>query len=62
MNEDFSVNLMELTGAELQSLTTDDLSKFLGVIAELVEAEEDEQRREYLEGLAENFGLDQNTA
>lgn len=61
VNEDFSVSLMEVVGAELQSLSADDLSKFLGVVTDLLESEEDTQRREYLEGLAENFGLDQNT-
>lgn len=61
VNEDFSVSLMEMSVAELQSLTADDLSKFLDVVAELIASEEDAQRREYLEGLAENFGLDQNT-
>jgi len=62
VNEDFAVNLMEVTSAELQSLTSGDLLEFLDVIAELAESEADEQRREYLEGLAENLGLDQCTA
>lgn len=60
VNEDFSVSLMEVTSAELQSLTADDISEFLDVVSELAASEKNVQRREYLEGLAENFGLDQS--
>lgn len=57
VNEDFSVNMMELTSAELQTLTGDDLAELLAVVNELAETEKDEERREYLKNLADNFGL-----
>lgn len=57
VNEDFSVSLMELVGAEFQTLEPDDLSEFLKMVSEMSASENDEGRREYLESFAKNFGL-----
>ena len=58
INEDFSINMMESVGAELQTLTSSDRSEFTRIISEMAACERGAGRKEYLEGFTENFGLD----
>lgn len=62
VNEDFSVSLMEVIGAELQALSSTDLSELLVVITNIAASEKDDGRKEYFEDFAENFGLDDSLA
>ena len=61
INEDFSIKLMEVVGADLQTLNSDDISEFTQIILEFAGSEQNGDRREYLENFSENFGLDSET-
>lgn len=58
INEDFSVNLLESVGAEIQTLNRKELSEFMDVVSNISIAESDPKRRVFLDELSENFGLD----
>jgi hypothetical protein len=62
VNEDFSVSLMEVLGAELRNLSTTDLSEFLSVTAKLAASGKHDGRKDYFDNFAENFGLDDSLA
>lgn len=57
VNSDFAIALMEVIGAELQGLESEDVAEFVAIIREVAGVETNEGRRRYLEAFPESFGL-----
>jgi hypothetical protein len=57
LDDDFAVNLLEQAAAGLQSLDPPAARQVIAAMDELVAAELDPQRKSFLNGFAEAFGL-----
>ena len=57
MDDDFSIQMMEAVGADLQSLGEDAKADLVAMLNGMAAMEKNNDRKEYLEGFPENFGL-----